>query len=331
MTKVGKFIGIDISKESFDVCHSSENGKYIYAHYKFNKESLSVFLSSLSEDVVCVMEATGNYHLRLAYALHDAGYAVCVVNPLCVKRFSQMRMVRAKTDKADAITIRDYALANQEELVLFTPTSPSLVEARQLMTLLDQFQVEDTMLRGQQEALSMAAVRSSTVDKMLKKRRIQLERDMKRLEEEIEKLIRQDNNDDYERLQSIPGIGKKSAAAIIATTDSMKKFENHKQVTSYFGIAPRIYQSGTSVRGKAHICKIGMARMRRMLYMAAVSASRCNTSCRMLYRRLVEAGKAKKLALIAVAHKLLKIAFALLKNKSSFNPKFSFKIACSET
>ncbi|MDR0753796.1 MAG: transposase, partial [Prevotellaceae bacterium] len=102
----------------------------------------------------------------------------------------------------------------------------------------------------------------------------------------------------------------------------MKNFDSAKQISSYFGLCPRIYESGTSVKGKARICKMGMAMVRKMFYLCALSAKKHNRACRELYDRLVLQGKSKKLALIAVANKLLKQAFSIIMNKSVYVDNF---------
>lgn len=101
---------------------------------------------------------------------------------------------------------------------------------------------------------------------------------------------------------------------LIIATDGFGMFENYKQVISYFGLAPRIYESGTSVKGKGHICKMGMGQMRKVLYMAATSAIRCNKACKELYDRLRTKGKPYRVALIAAVNKLIKQAFAIAKS-----------------
>jgi len=106
---------------------------------------------------------------------------------------------------------------------------------------------------------------------------------------------------------------------LLALTNGFARFDNYKEFISYVGLSPRIYDSGT-IKGKAHICKLGMSRARHLLYMAARAASKYNTACKLLYERLLEKGKAKKLALIAVANKLVKQAFALT-SKSEFYAK----------
>ena len=109
MANVNKIIGIDISKEKFDVCFSFQLSSYSSRSYTYNAEGIKLFLKDVPFDSICIMEATGVYHLRLAYALNKIGVFVSVVNPLSVKNFSRAVMCRTKTDKADARQLVDYA------------------------------------------------------------------------------------------------------------------------------------------------------------------------------------------------------------------------------
>jgi transposase len=127
----------------------------------------------------------------------------------------------------------------------------------------------------------------------------------------------------YDQLQSIPGLGRKTALFLIVITGGFRKFENHKQLASYIGISPRIFESGTSVKGRAKICKMGMSKIRAMLYVCAWSAKKCNKACKELYDRLVENGKSKKLAFIAVVNKLIKQAFAIATKKEYYSVKIN--------
>lgn len=324
MTKVTEFIGIDISKKSFDVCFCKNDDTSVRksATYSFSDEDIAAFISRLPVEGLCIMEATGNYHIRLATRLHEAGYRVSVVNPLSVHRFAQMRMMRAKTDRKDAALLCDYARMNIDELPLFSPSSPELVEVRQLLALMEQLSRQNTQLINQAEALKVSAVKSGTAENIIAREQAGIKASIEEIEKKIDELIDKNNHDDYKRILSIKGVGKKSARVLIAATDSMKKFSNYRQLCSYFGLSPRIYQSGTSVNGKSHICKMGMARVRRLLYMASISASRYNNACRALFDRLIAAGKPRMVALVAVEHKLLKIAFALCKNKTYFSNDF---------
>ena len=126
----------------------------------------------------------------------------------------------------------------------------------------------------------------------------------------------------YQNIQSIPGIGKKTALMLIVISAGFKKFSNAKQLCSYIGLSPRIFESGTSVKGKARITKMGMSQIRSMLYVCAWSAKRYNETCKSMYERLVNAGKPKKVALIAVANKLLKQCFAIGTKNETFNNNY---------
>ena len=153
----------------------------------------------------------------------------------------------------------------------------------------------------------------------LKKSARSLEKEIAKLEEEMLGLVKAFAPKQAEELQSIPGIGKKTAATLITATKGMRGFSNYRQLSSYFGLCPRIYASGTSVRGKARICKMGQARMRQMLYVCAWSAMRYNKPCAQMAERLSEQGKPKKLIIVAVANKLLKLSFAIIKNDTFFD------------
>jgi transposase len=112
---------------------------------------------------------------------------------------------------------------------------------------------------------------------------------------------------------------------LIVISGGFTKFSNAKQLSSYVGLSPRIFESGTSVKGKARICKMGMSRIRAMLYVCSWSAIKCNKACKELYQRLLGQGKSRRLALIAVANKLLKQTFAIATKGTFYEEKFLLK------
>lgn len=124
-------------------------------------------------------------------------------------------------------------------------------------------------------------------------------------------------------LETIPGMGKKTAVMLTVLSGGFTRFDDYRKLSSYIGICPRIFESGTSVKGKARICKMGMSRIRATLYVCSWSARRYNKACRDLYERLLAKGKAKKLALIAVANKLLKQAFTIAKQQTKYQENYS--------
>jgi len=315
MTKVEKSIGIDISKENFDVAFSA-SGRMKTQKYSFSASDIKKFISLLDAESHCVMESTGVYHLRLAHALHEAGIPVSVVNPLSVKRFIQSKMHRTKTDKSDAMMLAEYG--SMMKPALWKPDEAHYTQAQQLLNIQEQLIKNRTSVSNQMEAIILSVNQSKTAPGLLKKQLLFIENQLIQIEKELEELIGRHDDEDVNNLQTIPGTGHKTAVALMVYTKGMTGFDDHRQVSSYFGICPRIVQSGTSVRGRGKICKMGMGHIRMLLYMCARSAKKYNRACRELYERLLAKGKAKKLALIAVANKLLKQAFAIVKNKSAY-------------
>ena len=310
MKKTTKHVGIDISKLTFDIAIEKENGKY--AHYKFSNDSqgFKEFLKHLDKQTdCCVMEASGPYYLRLASFLNQKGIVVSVINPLVIRRFSQMRMMRAKTDKKDAVMIAEYG--KTENPKQWEPEQAYVLELKQMMAYVDQLIKHKTGFIRQQEAFKQNPKQSTFLNKSIKQSIDSLDKEIVKIETKMEQITKEHHQELSEQLRSIPGIGKKTSMQLIVLSGGFTKFENAKQLTSYVGLSPRIFQSGTSVKGKSKICKMGMSRIRSMLYVCAWTAKKCNKACRELYDRLLEKGKAKKLALIAVANKLLKQAFAL--------------------
>lgn len=319
MECIRNYIGIDISKASFDVAIEKAG---LYIHYKLSNDEkgFKALFDLLGQTDKVVMEASGPYYLRLACFLFERSIRVSVVNPLVIRRFCQMRLMRAKTDKKDAAMIAQYG--RTEHPVDWVPEPDYAMELRQLKTASDLLDKSRTSLLRQQEAFEQLPVRCREAALAIQKAIKSLEKQMVVLEQKMHQLIMKYHGSMYERLQTIPGLGKKTALLLIVLTGGFTKFSNARQLCSYVGTSPRIFESGTSVKGKARIAKMGMSRIRAMLYVCSWSAKRYNEGCKQLYERLVEKGKAKRLALIAVVNKLLKQAFAIATNQINYEQNY---------
>jgi transposase len=319
------YVGIDVSKLTFDVAIPSERG---FDHHQFSNDEkgFKAFVKSLNEfeNYHIVMEATGPYYLRLACFMHQLEIAVSVVNPLVIRRFCQMRMSRAKTDKKDAAMISEYGKTEQPGL--WNPEPAYVLEIRQMQAAVDLLDQSRTDILRQIEAFSQNPVPCKELMRSHRATLRHLEKQIEILQQKMEELIEQHDGTMYQNIQSIPGIGKKTALMLIVISAGFKKFSTAKQLCSYIGLSPRIFESGTSVKGKARITKMGMSQVRSMLYVCAWSAKRYNETCKSMYERLVNAGKPKKVALIAVANKLIKQCFAIGTKNETFNKNYSKNI-----
>lgn len=324
MTKVTTFAGIDISKLSFDVCIAMEENKEKQKQFSYDKEGMEALVQWLPAGSHCIMEATGVYHLRLACWLSEKGIAVSVVNPLVIKRFSQMRLTRAKTDRSDARMIAAYG--KTEQPALWQPPKAYQVKLQQMDALLQQLQKQHSVFLCQREAFTAGGMMDKEVKQFLQKAITHLKKQILQIENRMEVIIEEHQAEMTGNITTIPGIGKKTAIVLMVLSDCFTKFKSYKQLSAYVGLSPRIYESGTSVKGKAKICKMGMSRIRALLYVCAWSASRYNKACKELYERLTAAGKPKKLALVAVANKLIKQVFAIATGNTQYQENYSKNI-----
>ena len=321
MNKDKEIYGIDISKKVFDVYGSLG----VHHQFKNDEQGIKSFEKHLPKGALVVMEATGYYHYRLAQYLHKKGVEVSVVNPLSVKRFIQMKLAKIKTDKSDAKAICEYGQMNT--LPMYNALTEVQSECLQLFRLLDIYLKQQTAIKNKMHGEEALGIPSRFVYRSLKRNLKHLKYEINMLESRLLELVKQDQQHQLTLLKSIPGMGVKTALFLIVVTDGFTKFESAKQLCSYVGITPTIRESGSSVRGRSRISKVGNKKLRNLLFLCAFSACKHNKACRDLYERIVNKGKSKKLALIAVANKLLKQAFAIAKSGRPYDENFVSKLA----
>ena len=321
-----KVIGIDISKQTFDVCIRKER-KLIHLIFENNLKGFKKFLKKVDMDTdFVVMEASGPYYVGLASFLFESNVVVSVVNPLIIKRFSQMKFYRAKTDKKDARIIMEYGETEFSNLRVWRPESKEIFQLKQLHSTIELLRKQISQSRNQLEAFHSSGLLDPTVKKSLEKSIKQLIRNVELLESSMLEICEEHYSESLSLLTSIPSIGNKTAIQLIAITDDFRKFEHYKQLIAYVGFSPRTYQSGTSVRGKGHICKMGSSQIRKLLYMCTWTAKKCNKGCVTMYERLKEKGKPERVIKVALANKLLKQAFAIATSKQKYNENYQLKV-----
>ena len=316
---MSKIIAIDVSKQTLDVAYLIEE-KWQHFSTTNDLKGFTKIAELVEIDDWFVMEASGPYYLPLASYLFNKSLNVSVINPLVIKRFSQMKLYRAKTDKKDAKAIAEYAMGN--ELKKWNKAGECIFELQQLLTAIELLHKQLTQSNGQLEAFTSSGELSKELSKYMKTMINGHKKMIAKLEVRLKEVANEHYKVTLECLKSIPGIGIKTAIQLTIITDNFKKFENYKQLTAYVGLSPRIFQSGTSVKGKGHICKMGNPQVRKLLYMCSWTAKRCNSSCKEMYDRLKAKGKPERVIKIAIANKLLKQAFAIASSQTMYQENY---------
>jgi transposase len=223
-----------------------------------------------------------------------------------------MKLSKVKTDKSDAKAICEYGTINK--VPLYTALSNVQIECLQLFRLMDSYLKKRTATKNKMHGEEALGLPSLWVYRSLKRDRKHLDKELLGIEKKLLCLVKQDQQAQLTLLQSIPGIGLKTALFLIVITDGFKKFETASQLCSYVGITPTIRVSGSSVRGRSRISKVGNRKLRNLLFLCSFTACQHNKGCKEIYERIVNKGKSKKLALIAVSNKLIRQSFAIAKS-----------------
>ena len=304
------YVGIDVSKATFVVAYSSAKAGKTKT-FKNTTKGVHEFIQTLSvTEHHCVLEATGNYSALLVYLLSKAGITVSLENPLKIKNFARVMLSVNKTDETDARLIALYGERMQPSP--YKLRSKSILILKQKRTVLRQLKkqlVATRNLKGSMEVLPLFDAKcKQTIEKTI----TFLEKQIKGMEEELASLAKDEYKKQMDLLTSIKGIGITLATALIVATGGFTYFDNAKQLTRYLGLSPTYQLSGTSVHVKGHINRNGDPGLRSQLYVAAFSSLRCNTECKACFDRLRSNGKPGKVAVIAVANKLIRQTFAVV-------------------
>ena len=317
MDKNSKIAGIDISKSSFDVYSETEG------HQKFENTTsgFKKLVKAYGKQTHYVMESTGCYHVLLALYLSNEGILVSIENPLKIKRFIQMQLLKVKTDKADARMICKYAMS--QDLSIWNSPNSFQRRSESLFSLLQFYEKQRTSIKNKLHREQALGTPSSSVLKSLKDVLLQIDSEVFILETELEELVKKLYREELSLLRSIPGIGIKTSILLVMLTDGMRSFEDSGQLCSYAGLTPVIRETGKSVRSRPRISKMGNGLLRRHLFMCSFNAVKYNSGCKSLYERITAKGKSGKVALMAVCNKLLKQSFGILKSRKPYCENFS--------
>jgi len=323
------YVGIDVAKDKFDclwlrdidslkiktkILSNSKEG------FKKLKSWLEKNISMELGDIFVCLEATGIYHEALSYALFSMGIKVSVVNPAFVRDFAKGLGVRGKTDKKDSMVLARYSALVKPRL-----WHPEPKDVRTLKALLSRLVGLEKDLQRERNRLEKSEVSqaSKTVIDSIKLMVEHLKTETARIKNEIDEHINQNPTLKKDRafLKTIPAVGDVLSREILAVLHS-RQFEKASQVAAFVGVVPKQWESG-KMKGRTTLCKNGSGRLRAVLYMAAIVATKHNPDIKQQYERLLKAGKTKMQALGAAMRKLVQICFGVLKHQSEYRPQMS--------
>lgn len=311
-TIVEKFVGIDVSKSTLDVCIEPAVQTL---HVAYDEAGISQIVDCLKEasPALIVLEATGGLEVRVATELASLGLPVAVINPRQARDFAKATGQLAKTDQVDAAVLAAFAKA-------IRPQARPLKDA-------DTRALDDMVSRRRQlidmrvqETLRLGTAASKKLQKSLNQHIAWLDKRIAEVDKDLTKRLRESDvwrtKDDL--LRGIPGVGAVTTLTMLAKCPELGTL-NRREIAALTGVAPLANDSGKH-RGKRFVWG-GRADVRAVLYMATVSAIRCNDAIKAFADRLKKAGKPPKVVIVACMRKLLTIMNSMLKNNAPWNPQ----------
>lgn len=320
------YFGIDVSKDHLVVAQQQGAGQYQLYTYANTDQGITDLLAMLSDSAssFVTLEATGTYSMKVTFALATAHIGVALLNPKQSKGFISGVLLRTtKTDEKDACALALYGQINQPKT--YQLPDDKILEIKQLRTLLRQIKKQRVMTSNQLHALEFHVAPMPYVQQSLSNNLAYFERQIAEIEGKLCDLSKENFDKLYDLALSVKGIGPSTAMALLIVTNGCQGFQNAKQLAKFLGICPTQNESGSSVRSRGSMAKTGEADVRSLLYMGARSAKRYNLACKDLYDRLRTKGKCHKVAMNAVAHKLVKQFFAVVTKQKTFDNEWCLK------
>lgn len=296
-------IGIDVSKDTF---HAAFDDVHVEV-FKNTDAGIEKFMEKLESRNTTLIgcEATGVYHLLLSETLRKNGWNMKVVNPLIVHRMIGSTLRNVKTDRHDALAIRRVLLTGAG--YPYTDT-PEVVALKMLVQEREALSKMRTALKHRIHAHDIRAQATGLMihDSFTGPLKL-LAYEMK----EIEKMMSMYAPHVQSLLRSIPGVGKVTAAALVAQVGDIKRFRTPEKLVAYIGLDSRVHESGTSIHGKGYISKRGSKFLRHVLFNAAFIARQKNPELKKYFEKKISEGKHYYSALCAVERKLVHLIHAV--------------------
>jgi transposase len=321
------FVGADIAAETIQIdwldSASQQSQQLTISQHQRDYARLVKQLTrqAAPQGIQVVMEATGNYWLAFAEYLHQVGVRVSVLNPSQAKHFAQAKLQRTKTDRVDAHLLREYGRVMQP--AAWVPPPLICQQLQQYLNRRDDLILMHNAERNRLHALKHHPQAQADILRPLQAHIRALKQQIKTLEQTLRTLLvsQHDWAEAVRRLRTVKGLGYLTIARILSSTHAFARCSTPEEAASFAGLAPHMRQSG-KWKGKSTVGGGGHAALRQALYMAALSAARFNPRLHRFYTHLLQRGKLEKVALCAVARKLLHIAWAVVVKERDFDPNW---------
>ena len=325
------YVGIDVAKAKFDVSFTIDGKECIYyqtienekgGFKKLVKEIKKMQKKYKAKKAHICMETTGIYHCELCeYLQKYSALIVSVVHPVRSKSFSKSLLIRTKNDKVDSMMLAQYAYTNKPK------ATPKLPENLKNFRALVRYENSLVKLINQAQG-QLEGCRDEEIEMLIKQNIEFLKAQQKNVIDKIETMIKSDEflKKQINLLKTVDGIGDKSAWVILAELkfDSIENLSPKAQVCNA-GLSPRRFESGSSVRGRSHISKMGKSLIRKVLFMPSLSCTLRENYFTPFYNRLKKNGKTHRQAQVAVMRKMLYTACGVLKNQVPFDKDWAIK------
>lgn len=317
--------GIDVSKDTLDYIQLDSNAQSKEkAQIKNRLKKIEAWVKTLDAQCLCVVEPTGTYSSTLIYLLNKHNIKVAVVSPYKSKSFMDALGVTNKTDDQAAYCLAMMGL--RLDLKTYQMPSVNRVKHKQLQKAHNAMMKQSRMLKNQLHALDQLPIIDQVARKAYEQTLQTIDQQIQMLEDQMADLEEdEDFNQSKLLASSVVGIGQKTARAMMLAANCFEGFETSEALCKYFGLTPNSHYSGSSVRKKGRITKMGAHYVRSLLYICTRSAIRYNQACKELYQRLRTKGKPHKVAAVAIMHKLVKQVFACVKKQVKFDNKYYLK------
>jgi len=317
MEKVKESIGIDVSKKTIDVYQYTVNQHKQFSNNSAGFKKMICWVNQRklpkSELFFC-FEHTGWYCIALGYFLHSNSLHYCCVNPMEIKR--SMGLKRGKSDKADSKEIARYAWLRRAELSPSTPPPVKLIELQRMMSLREQLVKQATSLKCLQKGMLVLvdASENDTSLNIIEQSLNHLQEQIAAIEKAMNELIKTEHqmSKNYKLSRSVKGVGMVLAIQMLLHTHNYTRFDSWRQFSSYCGLVPFPYQSGTSINGRMKTHPISDQKMKSLLSMSAISAIQHDKELKTYYHKRVEEGKPKMVVLNIIRNKLVSRIFATI-------------------